>query len=89
MFNKIIRNAKVIVKVTAYGVAATAAYALETAGTIAAIGKICEGCDENNPANFWQLAGSLAVGAVGTAAGAATTIVGMDKIVDEIEENWR
>ena len=89
MFKKIKQNAKVIAKVTAYGVGMAAAYGLEMAGTLVAIGKICEGCDEDNPANFGQLAASMTVGLVGTAAATATTMAGLDIIVDEIEDNWR
>lgn len=89
MFNKIKKNAKVIAKVAAYGVCTAVAYGATMAGTIVAVGKICEGCDEDNPANFGQLVGSMTVGILGTAAATAEAYAGLDVIVNEVEDNWK
>lgn len=92
MFKKIVesvkKNAVCLGKCVVYGAATAVVTAGEMAGMIEGMNRICEGCDEDNPANAAQTFGVLLLGLVGTGAQTATLMGGMALIEHEIEENW-
>ena len=77
-----------VCKMAGIGVATIGAMAVEFAAGIELMGKICDGCDEDNPANFGQVVGTMAtyIGMMGAETG--TMFGGMYLIEQEIEENW-
>ena len=79
---------KSICKIVGTGVVTLGAMAVECAAGVELMGKICEGCDEDNPANFGQVVGVAAtyIGMMG--AETATMLGGVYLIEQEIEENW-
>lgn len=89
VFEKIKENAKCIAKVVGISAVTLGACAVEFAGTIELMNKICDGCDEDNPANFAQTVGACAVALGGSAAECATMYGGMYLAVEEITENWK
>lgn len=88
MFKNISRKTKSIAKIIGIGVATLGATAVELAGSITAMNKIVEGCDENNPANFGQTLGVIGVAIGASVIESGTVIGGMYLIEEEIEKNW-
>lgn len=89
VFEKVRENAKCIAKVVGIGAATLGACAVEFAGSIELMNKICDGCDEDNPANFAQTVGVCAVALGASAVECGTMIGGMYLVENEIEENWK
>lgn len=88
IYKKVKRNAKCIGRIVMIGGSAVIVLTTEIATEFGLIGKICEGCDEDNPANFIQTAGSVGVALVGTLAEYATGAGAAMLIFNEIENNW-
>ena len=89
MFEKIKENAKCIAKVVGISLATIGATAVEIAGSIDVMNKIVDGCDEDNPANFAQTAGVMAVAIGAGIVETGTVYGGMYLVANEIEENWK
>ena len=64
-------------------------YAVEIAGSLSIAKKICEGCDEDNPANFWQTLGTVGVLLGAGVVETATLLPIAGAIEEELEENWQ
>lgn len=88
MYGKINRKAKSIAKIIGIGVATLGATAIELAGSITAMNKIVEDCDENNPANFGQTLGVISIAIGASVIESGTVIGGMYLIEEEIDKNW-
>ena len=73
-------------KAIGIGVATLAATTVEIAGSISAMNKIVEDCDEDNPANFIQTLGVCAVAIGATAVETVTVCGGMYLIEQELEQ---
>ena len=88
VIEKIRENAKCITKVVGISLATIGATAVEIAGSIDIMNKIVDGCDEDNPANFAQTAGVMAVAIGAGIVETGTVYGGMYLVANEIEENW-
>lgn len=86
---KIKKNAKCIAKVVGISLATIGATAVEIAGSVDIMNKIVDGCDEDNPANFAQTAGVMAVAIGAGIVETGTVYGGMYLVANEIEENWK
>ena len=89
LIKKIKKNAKCIAKVVGISVATLGACAVEFAGSVELLNKICDGCDEDNPANFAQTVGACAVALGAGAAETATMYGGLYLAVEEVTNNWK
>ncbi len=84
--NAVRKNKECLLKTVGIAGGAIVLMSAELAGEIKVIEKICDGVDEDNPASFGQIVGTVATSIVGTLAMYGTGIAAADMAIIALDD---